>query len=111
MSLKKLSKRLRTPSKSKSKLRSRIEVETTPEQPDSGLGGSDTLDPDLLQYVDNFLMSYSNMAPLEPTSLLTKEDAQKALVVLEKANEQVQSHLKTARALKQLLESKKREGL
>jgi hypothetical protein len=109
MSLKKLSKRLSARPQSKSGLSRRIEVETTRESGGAG-NASDTLDPDLLEYVDNFLMSYSNMAPLEPTSLLTKEDAQKALVVLEKANDQVQAHLKTARALKQLLEAKKREG-
>jgi len=110
MSLKKLTKKMRLSKKSKGGLVSRIEVETTPDRT-SAEGQADTLDPNLLEYVDSFLQSYSQMAPLEPTSLLTKEDAQKAVVVLENANRQIQSHLKTARALKQLLESKKTQGV
>ena len=71
------------------------------EVPDSPL--FDVQDEDVLGYVDQFLRGYSNIPPLEKFSLLTKEDALKALVVLEKAHSLVQSHLKTAKALKKML--------
>lgn len=66
----------------------------------------DVEDQDVLGYVDQFLRSYSNIPPLEKTSLLSKEEALRAITVLEKAHKVVQSHLKTAKALKHLLHSR-----
>jgi len=80
-------------------------VETIPyTMPDSPL--FDVEDNDVLGYVDQFLRSYSRMAPLEKTSLLTREEALKALAVLEKAQTVIQSHIKTAKALKHMLSTR-----
>ncbi len=80
-------------------------IETIPySNPDSPL--FDVEDEDVLGYVDQFLRAYSNMPPLEKTSLLSKEEALRAISVLEKAQRMVQSHLKTAKALKHLLNSR-----
>lgn len=66
----------------------------------------DVEDDDVLGYVDQLLKSCSAIPPLERFSLLTKEDALKALTVIERAQNQVQGHLKTAKALRSLLESR-----
>lgn len=80
-------------------------VETIPyPTPDSPL--FDVEDDDVLGYVDQFLRSYSKMPPLEKTSLMSKEEALHALTVLEKAHASVKAHIKTAQALKQLLNSR-----
>lgn len=80
-------------------------VETIPYNiPDSPL--FDVEDNDVLGYVDQFLRAYSRIPPLEKTSLMSREEALKALAVLEKAHAVVQGHLKTAKALKQLLNTR-----
>jgi hypothetical protein len=56
------------------------------------------------------MAQYSQMPPLPPTSLLTKEDAAHALVVLGKAQQQIDAHLKAARALKRMLLSRQTGG-
>jgi hypothetical protein len=76
--------------------------------PDSPL--FDVEDNDVLGYVDQFLRNYSKMQPLEKTSLMTRDEALRALAVLEKAHTVVQSHLKTAKALKQLLNTRGEEA-
>lgn len=96
MTIKRVRKNLK---KSNTGLRSQVEV--LRENP----SGGDSADADVLSYVNEFIQSYSKIPPLPATSLLTKEDAQRALVVLEEAQARVTSHLKTARALKRLLQS------
>ena len=84
-------------------------VETIPyNTPDSPL--FDVEDNDVLGYVDQFLRSYSRIPPLEKTSLMSREEALKALAVLEKAHTVVQSHLKTAKALKHMLTTRNDEA-
>ncbi len=68
--------------------------------------GEDSTDPDVLSYVREFMEEYSRIQPLPTTSLLTKADAQHALTVLTKAQSEIDAHLKTARALKKMLQDK-----
>ena len=96
-------KKIKSTKNQPTRLRDQIEQTTTP-NPDSPL--FDVEDEDVLGYVDQFLRAYSRMPLLEKTSLMSKEEALKALVVLEKAHTLVQSHLKTAQALKRLLNSR-----
>lgn len=65
----------------------------------------DTTDPDVLAYLNEFLKSYAQIGPLEDTSLLSAESAQRALVYLEKKQAEINAHLRTARALKKVLKN------
>jgi hypothetical protein len=97
-------KKIRGPKSSKASLSESVEAISYESNPNSPL--FDVEDEDVLGYVDQFLRSYSSMPPLERTSLLSKEEALHAIAVLEKAQKMVQSHIKTAQALKQLLNSR-----
>jgi hypothetical protein len=99
MSIGKLKKRVQK----NSRLDRQVEVEV-----DRG-SKTDSADPEVLDYVNEFLASYSQIPPLPPTSLLTQEDAREALIVLNEAQGRIDSHLKTAKALKQLLRSSTEE--
>ena len=65
----------------------------------------DMQDQDVLTYVDNLLRSCKQIGPMEPFSLMSKEDAINALANLETKQRIIDRHLKNARALKTLLES------
>ncbi|MBN8548032.1 MAG: hypothetical protein J0M12_01825 [Deltaproteobacteria bacterium] len=97
------SKKIRKGKPTRSTLSDSVET-ITYNIPDSPL--FDVEDNDVLGYVDQFLRSYSRIQPLEKTSLLSREEALKALAVLEKAQSVVQSHLKTAKALKHMLNTR-----
>ena len=66
----------------------------------------DVEDEDILTYVDNLLRSCNQIDPLKPFSLMSREDALQAISLLLGRSRVVESHLKTARALRTLLESK-----
>lgn len=66
----------------------------------------DVEDDDVLVYVDNLLRSCKQIGPLEPFSLMSRGEALAALNMLEGKQRVIESHLKTARALRTLLESK-----
>jgi hypothetical protein len=78
-------------------LEERVERVVTPPS------GYDSEDQDPLSFVEAFMRQYADMPPLPPTSILTKEDAAHALVVLGEAQQQIDAQLKAARALKQML--------
>ena len=65
----------------------------------------DVEDQEVLTYVDDLLRSCKQIGPLEPFSLMSKEDAIQALSMLEQKQRIIARHLKNARALKTLLES------
>ena len=96
-------KKIRKPKADRRTLSESVET-ITYSIPDSPL--FDVEDNDVLGYVDQFLRSYSRIPPLEKTSLMSRDEALKAIAVLEKAHSVVQSHLKTAKALKQLLNTR-----
>jgi hypothetical protein len=66
----------------------------------------DVEDEDVLTYVDNLLRTCKEIGPLEPFSLMSREEALQAISMLLGRRRVMESHLKTARALRTLLESK-----
>ena len=70
----------------------------------------DTADNDVLPYVEHFMMQMSEIKPLEEISLLTQEDAQQALGMIDDTLRQLNQRLGVARSLKQVLEAKRRSG-
>ena len=69
---------------------------------------NDTADSDVLPYVNHFMVQMSEIKPLEEISLLTQEDAQQALGVIDDTLRQLNERLGLARSLKQILETKRR---
>lgn len=67
----------------------------------------DREDSDVLGYVDEFVQDYLSTPPLEPMNLLTQESALQALESIERTRQKIDSQIKTAQALRKLLESKR----
>lgn len=72
-------------------------------------GSIDSLDRNVLEYVDQFFHSFSSMAPLPRTNLLTPEGARQALEVLDKKQAEIHAHMRTAKALRKMLESQQQQ--
>ena len=69
---------------------------------------ADSQDPDVMPYVDNLVAQMHQLKPLEEISLLTQEDAQQAITMIDDTLRQLNERLGVARSLKQLLETKQR---
>lgn len=81
-------------------LRDQIERERVPE-------AHDTMDEDLLAYVNSFMDEYRSMPFLDEIDLTTVEGAQKAVKMLDRRKHDLDSQIKTARALRGLLLQKR----
>lgn len=66
----------------------------------------DVEDEDILTYVDNLLRTCNEIDPLQPFSLMSRDEALHAISMLLGRSRMGESHRKTARALRTLLESK-----
>ena len=69
---------------------------------------TDTADPNLLPYLNEFISRLQDMKPLEEISLLTQEDAAQALATIDRTLEELNNHLGVAKSLKHLLQNTKR---
>ncbi len=86
-----------------------VEREIVPTTEASPGGDHDGLDSDINLYLQSFLKDFMSNKPLPATNLLTQESAQRALEMISKTQEHLSRQLKTARALKGLLEQKQRQ--
>jgi len=75
-------------------------INTTASQRDDR--GSES-DKEILSYVAAFVEEVGEMPPLQPFSLRTREDAQKALGTLEKVQAELEAYLRRGRALIRIL--------
>ena len=95
-------KRKSTPSSSQG-LSAQVETIRLHESMESFL---DVEDEDILTYVDNLLRTCHEIGPLEPFSLMSRDEALQAISMLLGRSRMGESQRKTARALRTLLESK-----
>jgi hypothetical protein len=72
-------------------------------QPVEIIRDADSLSSDVSPFLDSFMADISNLRPLPELDLTTEESARAALEVLDRTQEQIQAHLRTAQALKQVL--------
>lgn len=63
----------------------------------------DTQDSNLEAHVEEVIKNFKSLGPLEKISLLTPEDANKALKILAETQDRLNQQLKAASALKRLL--------
>lgn len=61
-------------------------------------------DPDILSFVNSFIDDFRNSPPLEETDLLTVEGARKAVEMLSERQKKLDAQIRTARALRELLQ-------
>ena len=66
----------------------------------------DVEDEEVLTYVDNLLRTCNQIDPVEPFSLMSRDEALQAISLLLGRSRMGESQLKNARALRTLLESK-----
>jgi hypothetical protein len=69
---------------------------------------ADSLDPSLDAYLDSFFKDFLNNKPLPRLNLRTTESALQALTLLTQVQSQIDGQLRTAQALKKLLEQSKK---
>lgn len=65
----------------------------------------DQLDPNVLDYINQFLYDFNQIGPLEDIDLMTPESAQNAVEMLTARHKELQEKLKTAQALTKLAKS------
>lgn len=69
-------------------------------------GVQDRVDPEVLDYLNEFLKDFHAMPPLEEIDLLSPESAQRAVAMLTERQAELQAKLKTAQALSKLVKEK-----
>jgi hypothetical protein len=96
-------KQLKRPS-----LTGRIEREVTSPSWTPFQHGEQPLDPATQEHLAHFLASINEMPPLEHTSLLTPESAREAVQKLDAVHSEIQQKIRTAQALRKLLENQRK---
>ena len=70
---------------------------------------NDTLDPEIGDYLSDFLKDFASLQPLENINLLTPESAKAALAMLAQTQKRIETQMRTAQALRKMLKSRSTE--
>ena len=96
------------PKRVKKGLSGQIETEVTTPAWSPFEHGQQPIDPETKEHLAHFLASIHEMPPLEHTSLLTQESAQEAVQKLSAVHAEIQQKIRTAKALRKLLETQRK---